>query len=469
MQQRAPQTGFEAFGAVCAQKAAPTRGPAAQLLLARDVAAGADAAARGKRCARGVQRVGPSLRECAGACVRAPPRAGGAAAARFGVSSKAAGCSHALAASCSTRSARMPQRPLTTPRRAFLQPPGEYQCPLCLSWTSRLYSRLDAHMETCTGPPLRVAEEPVPPPPAATKRTVPYTAGPKADTFPSNWWAPVASMRAPGMPHEATCGACQAGLADGGSVSRCATCPASFHVVCLASAATGQPPSDALAAGWRCPTCEVRAARGTELLLCNMCKRPAGQRSGNRMLLAMHADEPHALAVHKVCADYNSGHGNFPYEPRVLWREFWRGRQLKCALCSKSGATAGCALSACDQSYHVQCALEHPERVTFCSAVALACVQHRVACGIPDCGPLKLPPPAPPPAAAPRAAAPARGVLAAHKPDCRCRPCAKRRREGQPAAGDERDAKRGRSAESNAAGGASAGGGSDGVSDVAPL
>jgi hypothetical protein len=139
--------------------------------------------------------------------------------------------------------------------------------------------------------------------------------------------------------------------------------------VCLASAATGQPPADALAAGWRCPTCEVRAARGHELLLCNMCKRPAGQRSGNRMLLAMHADEPHALAVHKVCADYNSGHGNFPYEPRVLWREFWRGRQLKCALCSKSGATAGCALSACDQSYHVQCALEHPERVTFCSAV----------------------------------------------------------------------------------------------------
>jgi hypothetical protein len=87
------------------------------------------------------------------------------------------------------------------------------------------------------------------------------------------------------------------------------------------------------------------------------------------MLLAMHADEPHALAVHKVCADYNSGHGNFPYEPRVLWREFWRGRQLKCALCSKSGAKAGCALSACNQSYHPQCALEHPERVAFCSAV----------------------------------------------------------------------------------------------------
>jgi len=113
---------------------------------------------------------------------------------------------------------------------ASLQPPGEYQCPLCLSWTSRLYSRLDAHMETCTGPPLRVAEEPVPPPPAATKRTVPYTAGPKADTFPSNWWAPVASMRAPGMPHEATCGACQAGLADGGRWRACSTAsPAAFR------------------------------------------------------------------------------------------------------------------------------------------------------------------------------------------------------------------------------------------------
>jgi hypothetical protein len=53
------------------------------------------------------------------------------------------------------------------------------------------------------------------------------------------------------------------------------------------------------------------------------------------LLLILHAAEaePRVIAVHKFCADLNSGHGGNPYNPEVLWTEYQRARQLKCALC----------------------------------------------------------------------------------------------------------------------------------------
>ena len=151
-------------------------------------------------------------------------------------------------------------------------------------------------------------------------------------------------------------------------------------------------------------TCHVRDARS---LVCNFCKRQGTRKSANRLLLVLYATEaePRVIAVHKFCADLNSGHGGEAYNPEVVWTEYQRARQLKCALCGESGASAGCELDECPKSYHAQCALEHPDKVEFCSnaqGTALVCLKHRSTRGVPRGGPLMLPPPAPRPPAAPK-------------------------------------------------------------------
>ena len=289
-----------------------------------------------------------------------------------------------------------------------LQPEGLYECPMCNDWTSRSLNRLNAHVSLCTGVPRAVVHKPEPPADDVQKRAkrLPWSAGPNVAVYPISWWAPATSELGDG--HEQQCGRCL----DGKSVPEChcATCPAAFHFVCLHSNKIGEPPPGALAHGWRCMTCEVRDARG--LLVCNFCKRKGTSKSANRLLLVMHAAEdaePRVIAVHKFCADLNSGHGGKPYNPEPIWREYQRARQLKCALCGESGASAGCELDECPKSYHAQCALEHPEKVVFCSSMTLACVQHRARCGIPEGGPLVLPPPAPRPPIAASMARPAAG------------------------------------------------------------
>ena len=295
-------------------------------------------------------------------------------------------------------------------------------------------SRLEAHVDSCSGVPVAVVQkaEPV----AAVVKPVkrqPWSAGPNAAVFPSSWWAP-ATLELTG-PHEPQCGRCLTGPED--LACRCATCPAAFHYVCLQSELTGESPPAALAPGWRCMTCEVRDARG---LVCNFCKRLGTRKSANRLLLVLHASdaEPRVIAVHKFCADLNSGHGGSPYDPEVLWTEYQRARQLKCALCGESGAAAGCKLDECPNSYHAQCALEHPEKVEFCSSAlgaALVCVKHRAKLGVPEGGPLVLPPPAPrPPVAAPKA----RPAAAGGRPAKRSR---SRSAESDAAGGDDAAAK----------------------------
>jgi hypothetical protein len=329
---------------------------------------------------------------------------------------------------------------------------------MCGVFTTRSHVSMDSHISVCTGaPPPPAAPAPARAAPA-TKR-LPYAAGPNAALLPPTWWAPVAHSRASGAAHEALCGVCQEALPAGGATGAlCAHCPGAFHAECLSADAV--PPPGAARAAWSCPTCEVRAARGDGPLVCNFCGRCGGRETANRLLVAVRpGGHGHAVAAHKWCADYSSGNRGTPYDPEVLWTEFWRARRLSCALCSRSGASAGCASGRCQRSFHAQCALEQPAKVAFCGATAsLACVAHRSALTQPDGPPPRLPPPAP--AASAPAAAAAAGVSKAGKPQgkaapsgdggaaaggsggakavpvghkvatCNCRCCAKIRRDG---------------------------------------
>lgn len=49
-------------------------------------------------------------------------------------------------------------------------------------------------------------------------------------------------------------------------------------------------------------------------------------------------------------------------------REQARGNRLRCGVCHKPGASAGCARASCSQSYHVQCASESRD-IVFCECV----------------------------------------------------------------------------------------------------
>ena len=140
---------------------------------------------------------------------------------------------------------RGPSKRLT--RCLSLQPAGLYECPVCFSWTARSLSRLSAHVESCSGPPVAAVQKSQP----AEKRVIrqPWSAGPNAATFPSSWWAP--ATLEPGVAHETDCGGgCLTALQ--GLVCRCATRPAAFHFECLKSKKTDKPPPGALAPGWRC-------------------------------------------------------------------------------------------------------------------------------------------------------------------------------------------------------------------------
>jgi hypothetical protein len=324
---------------------------------------------------------------------------------------------------------------------------------MCGVFTTRSHVSMDSHISVCNGaPPPAAPAAPAPARAAATTKRLPFAAGPSAALLPPTWWAPVAHSRADGAAHEALCGVCQEALPAGSARAQCAHCPGAFHAECLNADAV--PPPGSARAVWSCPTCEVRAARGGGPLVCNFCGRCGGRETANRLLVAVRpGGHGHAVAAHKWCADYSSGNRGTPYDPEVLWSEFWRARRLSCALCGRSGASAGCASGRCQRSFHAQCALEQPAKVAFCGATAsLACVAHRSALAQPDGPPPRLPPPAPA-ASAPASAATAagskvgasqgdgdaaaggRGVVKAppvgHKlATCRCRCCSKIRRDG---------------------------------------
>lgn len=229
--------------------------------------------------------------------------------------------------------------------------------------------------------------------PSASVRA--YAAGPLAKRMPSNFWAPLHSelVTADGSAreHEKLCGCCQTGGPPVISVA-CSACPAFFHKDCLGS-------FPLRAADWRCPVCEVRAARALTQLLCNFCGRGGTREAANRLLVALRpSGGDGAVVSHKWCAEFASGGGGTPYACDTLWAEYWRSRSLKCALCGGAGAASGCARQQCLCSYHIPCVLDQPGSVYFCNRTpSLACARHASALGRQEGPPRPLPRPAPRP------------------------------------------------------------------------
>ena len=87
-------------------------------------------------------------------------------------------------------------------------------------------------------------------------------------------------------------------------------------------------------------------------LVCSLCSRPSSSKEGG--LLVFQKDRRFAL-VHKNCAEYSPD----VYYKNGSWRNVIkcvnRGKQLRCVLCKKNGATIGCHEPSCKVNIHFGC------------------------------------------------------------------------------------------------------------------